>query len=87
MDIEQENIILKLYEDYENEKEISPQLQLLQKKFTNQRAKLDRQLRKAQKHQLQKLIETTYEIRQQENKEYLHEGLKIGIKLAIDIYS
>ena len=63
--MEKESAILELYEKFEQEKKNSPKFCQLLRKLVQQRQSFDNTLSNKQRKELQKLIETMYDLRTQ----------------------
>lgn len=79
--------ILKLYKQYEAEKPNTAKFNELLKTFNIQRNELEKTLKYRQRKQLQKLIETTYCLRNEENLQFFEEGMAIPLRIMSEALS
>lgn len=79
--------ILKLYKQYEAEKSNTDKFNKLLRQFNIQRDELEKTLNHKQRKQLQQLMETTYGLWDEENKQYFEEGMAIPLRIMNEALS
>ncbi len=84
--MERESAILELYEKFEQEKKNSPKFSQLLRKLAQQRQVFEEKLNNEQAKELQKLIETMYDLRTQEGKEFFVDGFSMATRLMTEVY-
>lgn len=75
------NYIIKLYKQYEAEKQNTDKFNELLKKSRIQRDELEKTLKHKQRKQLQKLMDITYNMWDEENKQFFKEGMAIPLRI------
>lgn len=75
------NYILKLYKQYEKEKSNTNKFNKLLRQSSIQRDELEKTLNHKQRKQLQKLMETTYGLWDEENMQFFKEGMAIPLRI------
>lgn len=73
--------ILKLYKQYEGEKQNTNKFNELLKKSKIQRDELEKTLNYKQRKELQKLMEITYDMWDEENLQFFEEGMAIPLRI------
>lgn len=77
--------ILKLYKEYEGTKTNTDRFNELLKKANLHRDNLEKTLKHKQRKELQKLMETTYDMWNEENIQFFEEGFSIPIRLMGEV--
>lgn len=73
--------IIKLYKQYEKEKPNTDKFNELLRKSRIQRDELEKTLKHKQRKQLQKLMEITYDMWDEENRQFFKEGMAIPLRI------
>lgn len=77
--------ILKMYKQYEGEKQNTDKFNELLKKSRIQRDALEKALNHKQRKELQKLMEITYDMWDEENKQFFQEGFSIPMRIMGEV--
>ena len=77
--------ILKLYKQYDEEKQNTDKFNELLRKFSLRRENFDKTLKPKQRKELQKLMDLMYDMKDEENKQYFAEGFSIPIRLMGEV--
>lgn len=84
--MEQESIILELYDKIEQEKVNSNEYDLIQKEFNELRENFDNKIIEEQQKELKTLFYLMNEMTEIKTKEYFIEGFSKGIKLMTEVF-
>ena len=83
--MEQESVIMELYEKVEQEKDNSSEYTLILKEFNELREQFDSNINEEQQKELQTLLYLYGEMCTIECKEYFKEGFSKGVKLMTEV--
>ena len=84
--MEQESVIMELYEKVEQEKDNSSEYSLILEEFNVVREKFDNNISEELQKELQTLLYLYGEMSTIEFKEYFREGFSKGVKLMTEVF-
>lgn len=84
--MEQESVILELYNKVEQEKNNSSEYALILQEFNELRRQFDSQISEEQQKELRTLLFLMKELSTIENKEYFAKGFSKGVKLMTEVF-